>query len=196
MATEADIRNQLMEAVRENERLRKRLDEADLFLDAPPSQQKAMANYAEFLRGQFRDLADCVHREVVRGYLGAGSKAEPIANAMGRVLEYIGVDRGKMKDYVLACVVACRSQAKRFFKNGSHHSPESVASWWPEPQDTDFSQSIEDSVHLDFVQRMSGAYTREKGNLFAMFKQEAEGKGVAYLAEKRKWFNLNHFDKG
>lgn len=188
MATEADIRNQLTEAVRENERLRKRLDEADLFLDAPPSQQKTMANYAEFLRGQFRDLADCVHREVVRGYLGAGSKAEPIAKAMCRVLEYIGVDRGQMKDYVLACVAACRSQAKRYFKHGSHHPPKSVARWWPEPQETDFSLATEDSVHLDFVQRMSGAYTRETGNLFVMFKQEDKGKGVAYLAEKIKWF--------
>lgn len=192
MATEADIRNQLTEAVRENERLRKRLDEADLFLDAPPSQQKAMANYAEFLRGQFRDLADCVHREVVRGYLGAGSKAEPIANAMGRVLEYIGVDRGKMKDYVLACVAACRSQAKRFFKaqeKGSHfYHPARRANWWPEPQETDFSQATEDSCNFDFVQRMSGDYKREEGNLFARFQEEEKEKGVVYLAERPKWF--------
>lgn len=167
-------------------------EKVKIFLEAPPSQYEDLLSYAEYKRERFRDLADCVNREAVRGFIGAENKAEPVVNAMCRVLEYIGVARSQMKDYVLLCVSACRQQAKRFFKakeKGSHfHPPERGDSWGPEPQETDFSLATEDSVHLDFVQRMSGAYTRQKGNLFTMFKQEAKGKGVAYLAEKRKWF--------
>ncbi|MBQ1728704.1 MAG: hypothetical protein II039_15085 [Treponema sp.] len=163
-------------------------EKVKIFLEAPPSQYEDLVSYAEYKRERFRDLADCVNREAVRGFIGAGNKAEPVVNAMCRVFEYIGVARSQIKDYVLACVAACRSQAKRFFKHGSHHPPERVASWWPEPQETDFSQDTEEPCHLDFVQRMSGGYTRAKGNLFARFRQEAKGKGVAYLADKRKWF--------
>lgn len=175
-------------------------EKVKIFLEAPPSQYEDLLSYAEYKRERFRDLADCVNREAVRGYLGAGNKAEPVVKAMCRVLEYIGVVRSQMKDYVLFCVSACRKQARRFFKakeQGSHfYPPVRGASWGPEPQETDFSQSLEEPGHLDFVQSMSGRLTREKGNLFSKFQQEAQGKGVAYLADKRKWFNLNQIDEG
>lgn len=56
-------------------------------------------------------------------------------------------------------------------------------------------QPLEEPGHLDFVQSMSGRLTREKGNLFSKFQQEAKGKGLAYLADKKRWFNLNQIDE-
>ena len=185
------VKNQLAEAVRENERLRKRLDEASIFLEAPPSQHEQLMTYAKYIREKFRDLSDCVNREAVRGFVGAGNKAEPVVNAMSRALEYIGVDRSQMKDYVLFCVSACRQQAKRFFKakeKGRHfYPPARGASWGPEPQETDFSQVYEEPIYLNFVQSMSGRVTKEKGNLFSKLQQEAKEKRVAYLADKKRF---------
>lgn len=103
-------------------------EKVKIFLEAPPSQYEDLLSYAEYKRDRFRDLADCVNREAVRGYLGAGNKAEPVVKAMCRVLEYIGVVRSQMKDYILFCVSACRQQARRFFKakeQGSQFHPPS-----------------------------------------------------------------------
>ena len=167
-------------------------EKVKIFLEAPPSQYEDLLSYAEYKRERFRDLADCVNREAVRGFIGAGNKAEPVVYAMCRVLEYIGIARSQMKEYVLFCVSACRQQAKRFFKakeKGSHfYHPARRANWWPEPQETDFSQATEDPCNFDFVQRMSRDYKREEGNLFARFQEEEKEKGVVYLAERQKWF--------
>lgn len=175
------VSRQLAEAERHNEELRARLDEAEVFLEAPPAQQEHLKNYAELRREDFRDFADCLHREAVRGYLGAGGKAEPVANAMGRALAYIGVEQEQMGAYILSCVKACQTQARRFFKAREKGTfsppPERVPSWWPDPQETDYSQQEEDPRHLSQLAKMEQErITKEKGNLFSRVLAMSKGK--------------------
>lgn len=58
-------------------------EKVKIFLEAPPSQYEDLLSYAEYKRERFRDLADCVNREAVRGYLGAGNKAESSRPCVG-----------------------------------------------------------------------------------------------------------------
>lgn len=172
------VENQLAVANRNNDELHKQLQEADIFLNAPPSQQAQLAAYAEYSRENFRDFADCVHRQAVRGYLGAGKSIEPVVRAMGKALAYIGVDRAKMGEYILSCASACKRQARQFFKcrelGQASSAPERSPSWWPEPQETDFSQQEEDPRHLQRLEKMqTEQITKEKGVLFSHFQLEA-----------------------
>ena len=183
------VSRQLAEAERHNEELRARLDEADIYLNAPESQREGLKNYAEFRREDFRDFADCLHREAVRGYLGAGGKAEPVANAMGRALAYIGVEREQMGAYILSCVQACKQQAKRFFrareKGIFSPPPERVPTWWPDPQETDYSQQEEDPRHLSQLAKMEQErITKEKGNLFSRVVAMEKGKTASRSSHK------------
>ena len=180
------VSRQLAQAERHNEELRERLGEAEIFLEAPQSQREHLQNYAEYRREDFRDFSDCLHREAVRGYLGAGGKAEPVANAMGRALAYIGVEREQMGAYILSCVKACQTQARRFFKAREKGTfsppPERVPTWWPDPQETDYSQQEEDPRHLSQLAKMEQErITKEKGNLFsrvvAMEKSKTASRG-------------------
>lgn len=175
------VSRQLAQAERHNEELRERLGEAEIFLEAPQSQREHLQNYAEYRREDFRDFSDCLHREAVRGYLGAGAKVEPVINAMGKALAYIGVDRAKMGEYILSCVSACRSQARRFYKamdrGERFQPPERVPSWWPIPSETDFSEAEEDPRHLSQLAKLEKEpITKEKGNLFQRFRAMEQGK--------------------
>lgn len=166
------VSRQLAEVERHNEELRAQLREAEIFLDAPKSQLDHLKDYAAYSREDFRNFADVVHREAVRGYLGAGGKAGPVVEALGKALEYIGVDREQLGEYVLSCVSACKQQAQRFFraKQGGKTCPppERVPTWWPDPQETDYSQQEEDPRHLQQLAKMEqGQSTKEKGNLFS-----------------------------
>lgn len=175
------VSRQLAQAERHIEELRERLGEVEIFTDAPPAQQEHLKNYAELRREDFRDFADCLHREAVRGYLGAGGKAEPVANAMGRALAYIGVEREQMGAYILSCVKACQTQARRFFKAREKGTfsppPERVPTWWPDPQETDYSQQEEDPRHLSQLAKMEQErITKEKGNLLQHLRPEEKSK--------------------
>lgn len=179
------VQRQLDEANREIQRLREKVSEADVYFYAPEQQREQLRNYAEFRRDYFKDFTDCLNREAVRGYLGAGKAVEPVVKVMGKALEYIGIEPEAMGSYVLSCVNECRKQAKNFFqamqKGQIYQSPERFESWEPDPAQTDFGvlEEREDLRHLQHLKELQegrGQITKEKGNLLQHLRPEEKSK--------------------
>lgn len=184
------VQTQLAEAQRENAALKEKLSKAEILLEAPEAEQKEMKLYMEFQQHQFRDFADVVHREAVQAFAEAGQKVEPVLDTMGRAFEAVGVPPEAQAGHLRECVLACTQQARRFFKcrekGQEYRPPERVKSWWPEPQETDFSKQDEAPALIERLQRLvMFEITKEKRNLFQHFrameqaKAKSRGRGVS-----------------